>query len=116
MKQRFGAIGKKGLIALIERLGRTLKDTLGLRLLRPLVAEDLMEKIEIGLFHYAHFRPHQGVGGATPAEVYFGRTPAHLSAIPPPRGRPGACPMDLPFRIDYLDAERLLPLLLRKAG
>src|SRR5664280_369152 len=69
VKQRFGAVGKKGSIALIERLWRTLKDTLGLRLLRPSAAEDLMEKIEIGLFHYAHFRPHQGLGGATPAEI-----------------------------------------------
>src|SRR5450830_1166042 len=48
VKQRFGAIGKKGSIALIERLWRTLKDTFGLRLLRPLVAQDLMEKIELG--------------------------------------------------------------------
>jgi transposase InsO family protein len=116
VKQRFGAIGKKGSIALIERLWRTLKDTLGLRLLRPLAAEDLMEKVEIGLLHYAHFRPHQALGGATPAEMYFGRTPAHLSAIPPPRGRPGEGPMDSPFRIEYLDAERLLPLLVRKAA
>ena len=87
-----------------------------LRLLRPLVAEDLMEKVELGLLHYAHFRPHQGLGGATPAEMYFGTTPAHLSAIPPPRGRAGEGPMDLPFRVDYLDAERLLPLLVRKAA
>jgi transposase InsO family protein/DNA-binding XRE family transcriptional regulator len=108
VKQRFGAIGKKGSIALIERLWRTLKDTLGLRLLRPLVAEDLMERIEMGLVHYAHFRPHQGLGGATPAEIYFDRTPAHLSAIPPPRGRPDEGLMDSPFRVEYLDAERLL--------
>jgi hypothetical protein len=82
----------------------------------PLVAEDLMAKVELGLVHYAHFRPHQSLGGATPAEMYFGTTPAHLSAIPPPRGRPGEGPMDLPFRADYLDAERLLPLLVRKAA
>ncbi len=116
VKQRFGAVGKKGSIALIERLWRTLKDALGLRLLRPLVAEDLMEKIELGLLHYAHFRPHQGLGGATPAEVYFGRTPSHLFAIPPPRGRPGEGPMDSPFRVEYLDAERMLPMLIRKAA
>jgi len=116
VKQRFGAIGKKGSIALIERLWRTLKDTLGLHLLRPLVAEDLMEKIEMGLVHYAHFRPHQALGGATPAEIYFGRTPAHLSAIPPPRGRPGEGPMDSPFRVEYLDAERLLPVLAQQAA
>src|ERR1035437_6182980 len=116
VKQRFGAIGRKGSIALIERLWRTLKDTLGLRLIGPLVAEDLMVKVEIGLDHYAHFRPHQGLGGATPAEIYFGRSPAHLSAIPPPRGRPGEGPMDPPFRVEYFDAERLLPLLVRKAA
>jgi len=116
VKQRFGAVGKKGSIALIERLWRTLKDTLGLRLLRPLVAEDLVEKIELRLVHYAHFRPHQALAGATPAEIYFGRTPSHLSAIPPPRGRPGRGPVDLPFRVEYLDAERLLPVLVRKAA
>ena len=116
VKQRFGAIGRKGSIALIERFWRTLKDTLGLRLLRPLVAEDLMETIELGLVHYAHFRPHHALGGATPVEIYFGRTPAHLSAIPPPRGRPGEGPTDLPFRVDYLDAERLLPVLVRKVA
>src|SRR3974390_2363945 len=75
VKQRFGAVGKKGSIALIERLWRTLKDTLGLRMLRPSAAEDLAATVELGLVHYAHFRPHQGLGGATPAEIYFGRTP-----------------------------------------
>jgi transposase InsO family protein/DNA-binding transcriptional regulator YiaG len=116
VKQRFGAVGKKGSIALIERLWRTLKDTLGLRLLRPSVAEDLMEKVELGLLHYAHFRPHQGLGGATPAEAYFRRTPSHLAAIPPPRGRPGEGWKDSPFRIEYLDAEHLLPTLVRKVA
>jgi hypothetical protein len=93
-----------------------MKDTLGLRLLRPLVPQDLMEKIEMGLVHYAYFRPHQGLGGATPAEIYFGRTPSHLSAIPPPRGRPGEGPTDWLFRVEYLDAERMLPVLARKAA
>jgi transposase InsO family protein len=116
VRPRFGAIGKKGSIALIERLWRTLKDTLGLRLMGPLVAEDLMAKIDMGLVHYSYFRPHQALGGATPAEIYFGRTPSHLSAIPPPRGRPGERTIDSPFRIEYLDAERLLPLLVRKAA
>ena len=116
VKQRFGAVGKKGSIALIERLWRTLKDALALRHLRPLIAEDLRQKVEMGLVHYAHFRPHQALGGATPAEMYFGRTPAHLAAIPPPRGRPGEGRKDSPFRFAYLDAERLLPVLVRKAA
>ena len=116
VKQRFGAVGKKGSIALIERLWRTLKDVLGLRLLRPLVAEDLRRKVEVGLVHYAHFRPHQALGGATPAEIYFGRTPKHLSAIPPPRGRPAQAVTVPRFEISFLDSERRLPVLLRKAA
>jgi len=115
-KQRFGAVGKKGSIALIERLWRTLKDTLGLRLLRPSAPEDLAATVEKGLVHYAHFRPHQGLGGATPAETYFGWTPAHLTAIPPPRGRPGDGPVDSPFRVEYLDAGRMLPVLVQRAA
>jgi len=115
VKQRFGAVDKKGSLALIERLWRMLKDTLGLRLLRPLVAEDLMEKIEMALVHYAHFRPQQALGGATPAETSFGRTPAHLSAVPPPRGRPRERPAATPFRVEYLDSEQRLPVLFRNA-
>ncbi len=116
MKQRFGAVGKKGSIALIERLWRTLKDTLGLRLLRPSAAENLAATVEMGLVHYAHFRPHHALGGATPAEVYFARTPSHLLATPPPRGRPGEGQTDSPFRVEYLDAERMLPVLVQKAA
>jgi transposase InsO family protein len=116
VRQRFRAVGKKGSIALIERLWRTLKETLGLKLLRPLVVEDLRRKVELGLVHYAHFRPHQALGGATPAEIYFGRTPEHLSAIPPPRGRPGKAVPPPQFEIHFLDSERRLPLLLRKAA
>jgi hypothetical protein len=58
----------------------------------------------------------QGLVGATPAEIYSGRTPSHLSALPPPRGRPGEGPADSPFRVEHLDAERLLPTLVRKAA
>ena len=69
---------------------------------------------ELQIYNYAHFRPHEALGGATPAEINFGRTPSHLSAIPPPRGRPGEGPLDLPFRVAYLDAERLLPVLVQQ--
>jgi hypothetical protein len=42
--------------------------------------------------------------------------PAHLSAILPPRVKLREGPMDSPFRVDYLDAERMLPVLVRKAA
>ena len=46
----------------------------------------------------------------------LGRTPSHLSAITPPCGRLGEGPMDSPFRIEYLDVGRMLPVLVRKAA
>jgi hypothetical protein len=43
-------------------------------------------------------------------------SPPETGSRPPPRDSPGEGPMDLPFRIEYLDAERLLPVLVRKAA
>jgi hypothetical protein len=53
-------------------------------------------------------------GGQRREETSIGRS--HHSLILPPRGRPGEGPMDSPFRVEYLDAERLLPVLVRKAA
>jgi len=116
IRQRFGAVGKTGSIALIERLWRTLKDSLALRTLKPLLRADLERRIELGLVHYAFFRPHEALGGATPAEVYFGFEPAHLSARPPPHGLAGQAVRAPKFAIVFLDPERRLPVLIRKAA
>jgi hypothetical protein len=81
-----------------------------MRSLRPLMAEDLMEEGRVGP------RPLRVLPPASdPAEMYFGRTPSHLSAIPPPRGRPGEDLMDSPLRVEYLDAERMRLVLARRA-
>jgi hypothetical protein len=43
-------------------------------------------------------------------------SPAHLAAIPPPRGQPSeVVPFAAPA-IAYLDAERLLPILVNRAA
>lgn len=116
VRHRFGAVGKAGSIAVIERLWRTLKDTLALRSLRPLVLADCRRRLGLGLLHYSCSRPHQSLGGATPAEIYFGLTRAYLSAVQPPRGRRGEGPKEPPLQIVYLDPERLLPILVEKAA
>ncbi len=56
---------------------------------KPPVMTDLRRRLDLGLLYYTHHRPHQALGGATPAEIYFARIPAHLAAVPAPRGRPG---------------------------
>jgi hypothetical protein len=84
--------------------------------LKPLVLADCRRRVELGLFHYAWLRPHEGLGGATPAEIYFASTPAHLAAVHRPRGLPGQGPRASPFEIRFLDPDRRLPFLVSKAA
>ena len=53
-------------------------------------------------------------------EVYFDRTPAVETAVPPPRKTAGSTTGDepLPFEVVFLDPERRLPVLVprRKAA
>jgi len=113
---RFGAIGKTGSIALIERLWRTLKHQLALKVFKPLVADELEQRLALGLHYYAFLRPHQGLTGATPAEIYFGQKPLSHHAIPPPRGRPGEPVRVSRIQIHYLDPEQRLPFLKTNAA
>ena len=115
-RQRFGAIGRHGSIATIERFWRTLKDTLRLRSFKPLTKRDLERRLDQVFHYYTYLRPHQGLGGATPDEIYFGRQPAHLAAVHPLRARAREGPVDSPFEIAYLDPGKMLPVLVRKAA
>lgn len=114
MKPRFGAVGRYGSIALIERLWLGLKDLLHLRLDRCLLQDDLENRIGLGLFYYSVLKPHQGLGGATPAEVYLQREPARDQALSPPREGDTIPPPE--FNVRYLDAARRLPVLFRTAA
>ncbi|RPH41907.1 MAG: transposase, partial [Planctomycetota bacterium] len=89
IRQRFASALNIHATARLERFWRTLKDTTRLRLHRPLTIQDLERRLEIALAHYAVFRPHQALHGATPAEAFLGVRPACASALSPPRGRPG---------------------------
>jgi len=119
IKQRYGAIGKTGSIAIIERHWRTLKDLLRLRSRRAWTPSELMRRLDVGLNYYAFHKPHQGLNGTTPAELYFSLAPAHISAKRPLREyeiekkRETASDSDL-FEIAYLDPEHLLPVLVQK--
>ncbi len=111
--QRFGAIGQSGSIAVIERLWRTLKGMLDLKARPPLSRRHLEERVDLGLFYYATLRPHQGLGGATPTEMYWRLTPAHTQATSPPRANSrDPAKAALPFDITHADEARLLPFLI----
>jgi len=75
----------------------------------------LEERLALAFEYYVWLRPHQGIRGAAPAEPLLGLRPAHLEAVPPPRGRPGERVGNVPpFEIRHFDRERRLPNLVRK--
>jgi transposase InsO family protein len=115
VRHRLGAIGQSGSIARLERWWRTFKESLQLPLFRPLTQSALEERLAYFVEHYSFFRPHQGLGGGTPAEEFFGWPAAHESAVSPPRGSRSSPSPPPPFRIDFLDANRHHPILIKVA-
>jgi transposase InsO family protein len=102
--QRFASAENLYATARLERFWRTLKETADLyRLHLPLTQADLERRLAGALVHYVCIRPHEGLGGATPAEAFLGVEPAHRSAIEAPRGRRGEGPLKAPFGIEHLD-------------
>jgi transposase InsO family protein len=112
---RFGAVGAKGSIALIERFWRTLKQPLRLPLFRPLCQVDLEERLAYAVLHYSFYRPHEALQGMTPAEVFFGWPAAHHKATFPPRGHRGEPGRPPPFQIAFLDPHHRHPILIKAA-
>ncbi len=96
IRTRFGAVGKHGSIAVIERFIRSLKDeALGRLRLMPLAVTEMTAEVDAYACWYNAERPHQALGGDTPAERMTGLIPARQSRRietrprhPLPRGSP----------------------------
>jgi putative transposase len=116
VKQRFGAIGQHGSIALVERLFKTLKYDFSLRHPFTLSREAVERRLNLILTYYSYLRPHQSLAAATPAERYFGIRP-EIHAVPPRRGRRGEVTEPPPLDVVHLDPEhRQLPVLVPNAA
>jgi transposase InsO family protein len=112
---RFGAIGKKGSIAVIERFFRTLK-TEGLRpILVPLRLPAFATEVAIFASWYNTHRSHQGLAGLTPAEQM---RPARKTRRFNPRGDPTCRNIrGIELRIRQLEGRSHLPIVeLRRAA
>lgn len=72
IKQRFGAIGQYGSIAIIERLMRSIKNECTRRILVPLREDAIRHEITLYIDWYNQHRPHQSLGGRFPMDIYFG--------------------------------------------
>jgi hypothetical protein len=123
IRQRFGAVGKYGSIAVIERLIQTIKRECTRRVLVPYVARALLHELTLFSTWYNHERPHEGLLAATPDEIYRGVNPACLKPRFEPRamwpadspcaaphsrvrGRPG---VRLDLHVSYLAGRKHLP-------
>ena len=121
---RFGAVGRHGSIAVVERFHRTFKELLA----QVVVPEDQGEfegEARLITDWYNEHRPHATLGGKTPNEVYFSRPAANeRPRLEPrerwPRGSPCAGPQvdiegepgdPILLEIDYLEGRRHLPIL-----
>ena len=74
--QRFGAVGKYGSIAIIERFMRTLKQEGMRRILVSFRRAAFHCDLALFVTWYNAVRPHSSLGARTPDEVYFGKRPA----------------------------------------
>ncbi|MDP7533656.1 MAG: integrase core domain-containing protein [SAR202 cluster bacterium] len=84
---RYGAVGKHGSIAVVERLIRSLKDECTRRTLLPPKREACRRELLSFIDWYNEHRPHTTLDGQTPNEVYFGQRPAHRRPRIEPRKR-----------------------------
>ncbi|MBZ5638842.1 MAG: DDE-type integrase/transposase/recombinase [Acidobacteriia bacterium] len=86
--QRFGAIGKYGSLAVIERFIRTVKTECTRRLhVVPYRSAALQHELGLYVDWYNGVRPHSRFVGRTPDEIYFGRFPACRQPRFEPRDR-----------------------------
>jgi hypothetical protein len=115
IRQRFGAIGQYGSIAIVERLWRTAKQLLSVRRWSLVHPSDMRERLEATLAYYAYLKPHQGLGGA----VQPRSTSASAPPISTPAGRPASRrskPQTKPSRSRSSILEGRLPLLVPKVA
>ena len=88
IQHRFGAVGKYGSLAVIERCIRTAKVECTRRLIMVPYRLAAFE-LELALYisWYNSYRPHTRLGAATPDEIYHHRRPASRAPRLEPRSR-----------------------------
>jgi hypothetical protein len=125
VKPRFGAVGRHGSIAVIERLILTLKQGIGWLPLVPLRRGVFLRELQLLAAWYNSHRPHMSVDGRTPDEVYHALRPANrqprfeprprwpqgspcAKPVTPLKGRPGA---QVRMEVAFLNGWRHLPVV-----
>jgi hypothetical protein len=85
VKLRFGAIGKHGSIAVVERFIRTMKDECTRKITVPMRREEMREELVYYLEWYNQHRPHEFIDDRTPNEAYYDQPAANETPRIEPR-------------------------------
>ena len=110
---------------MVERFFRSLKEEWLRRGVVPLRRHAMQHQISLHLAWFLEFRPHQGLDGQTPSEVYDGLRPANRKVRWEPRPKwppdsPCARPQAWPTRrqaprlgivLRFHEGARLLPIV-----
>src|SRR5207244_2804387 len=100
IKPRYGAIGKQGSIAVVERFILTLKQLLGGLPFVSLYRRTFRRELDLLCAWYNEHRPHSTLGGVTPHERYFHLRPANrLPRWEPREGWPRGSPCARPWAV-----------------
>jgi hypothetical protein len=116
VRPRYGAVGKKGSIALVERFILSLKSELLWKVFVPALQERMLKLISSYQCWYNTERPHSALGGLTPSEVLAGRVPVRAGVVAPcgvlARGDPNNSPMnELALNVTYMGGQPQLPVV-----
>jgi len=129
IRHRFGALGKYGSLAVIERGIRTIKNECTRRLtVVPFRLAVLEQELELYCSWYNTLRPHSWLRGATPNEIYHRRRQANRTPRLEPRSRwprrsPCAAPqalvrgqpgVEVDLSVQFLADRRHLPIVTLK--
>jgi putative transposase len=77
IRPRFGAVGRHGSIAVVERFIQTVKNESTRRIMVSLRGAKFQQELSWYLVWYNQHRPHTTLAGRTPNEVYFQEPPAN---------------------------------------
>ncbi len=128
IKPRFGAVGKHGSIAVLERFIGTMKREGTRRGLIPLRQTTFQNELTLFTDWYHEHRPHSALDGCTPYEVHHALPPANLEPRCEPRSRwprksrcakPQASVAGQPgdeftLKIDFVEGRKHLPIVTLK--
>lgn len=116
IRQRLGAVGEHGSIAIVERFIRSMKSECTRRILVPFRLAAMRRELGCYATWFNEHRPHEALPGRTPLEVYRGLSPANQAPRFEPRARwpkkarcaaPNAPMMGPPGTRLTIDASRL---------